>query len=139
MRPEPESVARGEQMVLLVELKGSGTCHICQSPIAWARTIDGKMMPLESELRVRAITSPEMRKRITLRIAKEPGTTSNTERVRNPEHELQLLAKGWSVREELALVWEIPASLTHWPNCRGRKPVNDFGPGSPSRRGRGCN
>lgn len=126
MSREPECVARGEQMVLLVEMKGAGTCHVCHNPITWARTIDGALMPLTSELRVRALTSPDMRKRTTIRIAKEPGSTSHTERIRSPEHEAKLLEKGWTVREELALVWEMPASLTHWPHCR-----------PPDRRARG--
>lgn len=126
MNRQPESVARNEQMVLLVEMKGAGTCHVCNNPITWSRTVDGKLMPLEDELRVRALMSPDMRKKTTLRIAKAPGTAATTERIRNPEHEQKLVAKGWTVREELALVWEIPASLTHWPYCR-----------PPERRARG--
>lgn len=135
MSREPETVARDEQMVLLVELKGTGVCHTCGNTITWARTVDGALMPLEPELRVRALLSADMRKQTTLRFAREPGTTKN-ERVKNPDHERRLLDKGWSIRDELALVWEMPASLTHWPHCRGKRET--FGPDSPSRRGRGC-
>ena len=60
---------------------------------------------------------PSLRQRRTIRVAfaaSVPGTTI----IKDPKHEARLVAIGCSVREEVYDVWEMPASLTHWANCR---------------------
>ena len=122
---EPGSVTRHEQIVRIVEVRGGGVCRSCNHQITWARTLKGEMMPLENELRVRALLSPGLRQQVSVRSASRPGMTG-AEVVKSKKHEEKLAADGCRFRDELFLVWEIPASLTHWPNCKGadrhRKP-----------------
>lgn len=105
-----------EQMVLVKETKGAGACRSCGRQVTWTVTVAGRMMPLEAELRVRALLAPELRRRATVRIGVLPGTTK-TELARDDQAERRLVAKGYRFRDELLEVWEIPASLTHWANC----------------------
>jgi hypothetical protein len=114
---EPTTVTRQEQLIRIAELRGNGVCRSCLAPVQWGITLDGRPMPLENELRVKALLSRELKQRITIRVATKPGTTTH-ERCKNESHEQKLVAQGWTVREELVEVWEIPASLTHWPNCK---------------------
>jgi hypothetical protein len=114
---EPATVTRDEQIVLLTKVERAGVCRVCGSPVTWTRTIAGALMPLEPELRVRALLSPSLQVRKGIRIAYAPGVPE-TVRVKDAKHEAKLVAKGFTVREELYQVWEMPASLTHWPNCK---------------------
>jgi hypothetical protein len=114
---EPTTVTRDEQIVLLTKVESAGVCRSCSNPVTWARTIAGRLMPLEAELRVRALLQPSMRQRRTIRVAFArgiPGTTI----IKDPKHEARLVAEGCNVREEIYDVWEMPASLTHWANCK---------------------
>lgn len=115
---DPATVTRDEQIVLLTEVRGAGACQLCGSQVTWARTIAGAMMPLEPELRVRALLQPSMRRRHTVRVGFQPGPDRKTVVVKDPKHEAKLVAQGSTVREETYEVWEMPASLTHWANCR---------------------
>lgn len=114
---EPSTVTRDEQIVLIVKVESGGVCRSCGNPVTWTRTIAGRLMPLENHLRVRALLAPELRHRRNLRIAVVPRSTM-THLVKDAKHEAKLVAQGCHVREELQEVWEIPASLTHWANCK---------------------
>ncbi|MCA8951841.1 MAG: hypothetical protein KDE27_20190 [Planctomycetes bacterium] len=121
MKPEPTTVSHNEQLVRITEVRGGGACGVCGNQVTWARTIAGSMMPLEHGLRVRALLSPELRSRGTIRLATKPGTTHH-ELVKDDAHARRLEAKGCRIREELVEFWEIPASLTHFANCKAKAP-----------------
>ncbi|MCR9245645.1 MAG: hypothetical protein NXI31_11485 [bacterium] len=114
---EPSTVTRDEQVVRIAEHKGTGACQVCGNQVTWARTVAGALIPLEDELRVRALFSPGLKRRITIHLATKPGTTRH-ELVKDDAHARRLEAKGSRIRDELVEVWEIPASLTHFANCK---------------------
>lgn len=116
---EPTTVTRDEQIVLLTKVEGAGVCRVCGSQVTWTRTIAGAVMPLEPELRVRAMLQPSLQRRHIVRVAFNPGSPDRkTVLLKDEKHEAKLVAQGSVVRQELYMVWEMPASLTHWPNCK---------------------
>ncbi|MCA8951684.1 MAG: hypothetical protein KDE27_19405 [Planctomycetes bacterium] len=121
MKPEPNTVTRDEQLVRITENKGAGRCHFCGNPVTWARTISGALMPLENEQRVGPLLCRELLGRTTIRVAIKLGTT-NHQLVKDDAHARRLEARNYRIREELVEFWEIPASLTHFANCKAKAP-----------------
>lgn len=116
MTDQPVTVTKDEQIVLITKVEGAGICRVCGRQVTWGRTIAGRPMPLEQELRVRALLQPSMQARRPVRVAFCKGTRE-TIIAKDAKHEAKLVAAGFAIREELYAVWEIPASLTHWANC----------------------
>lgn len=108
--------AKPEQMVRIVELRRPGHCATCGNDVNWAVTLAGKNMPLEAGSRVTSLFTRDRLVRVTVFTATKDGAAPRT--AKTAEEAERLRAKGWSVLDELFEVWEIPASLTHWANCK---------------------
>lgn len=108
---------RKEQQVRIVKIDrdAAGHCRSCGSRVTWATTLDGRAMPMQPGRSV-ALCTPELRKRHVVFMARYQGSTK-TVRVRDMKHAARLQGLGWILREEIVELWEVPASLTHWPHC----------------------